>query len=131
MPIRPENKSRYPKNWKDIRGQILERAQNKCEQCGIENYTFGIRNKNGTFSELDGMAIEAASLEGEKIIRVILTVAHLDHVPENNSFSNLKALCQQCHFRHDSEHHRINRKRNRYLDIETKGQETFLKEIKK
>ena len=26
MPIKPENKSRYPKNWKQIRNSILERA---------------------------------------------------------------------------------------------------------
>ena len=25
MPIKPENKKRYPKNWKDIRAAILER----------------------------------------------------------------------------------------------------------
>ena len=39
MPILPENKSRYPKNWKQIRADILKRANNKCEFCGIENYT--------------------------------------------------------------------------------------------
>lgn len=39
MPIKPENKKRYPANWKDIRKDILERADNKCEFCGIENYS--------------------------------------------------------------------------------------------
>ena len=38
MPIKPENKKRYPANWKEIRKDILKRADNKCEFCGIENY---------------------------------------------------------------------------------------------
>lgn len=38
MPIKPENRGRYPANWKEIRAAILERADNKCEFCGIENY---------------------------------------------------------------------------------------------
>jgi len=31
MPIRPENRSRYPSNWKAIRAEILLRAGNRCE----------------------------------------------------------------------------------------------------
>ena len=37
MPIRPENKARYPRDWKQIRAAILERAGHRCEQCGIKN----------------------------------------------------------------------------------------------
>lgn len=33
MPIKPENRKRYPANWKDIRKDILKRADNKCELC--------------------------------------------------------------------------------------------------
>ena len=40
MPIKPENKSRYPKNWKEIRERILIRANNRCEFCGVENHTY-------------------------------------------------------------------------------------------
>ena len=29
MPIKPENKARYPKNWKQIRISILERCHNR------------------------------------------------------------------------------------------------------
>ena len=43
MPINYQN---YPKNWKsEIRPQILERANNKCEFCGIENHITIIRGK--------------------------------------------------------------------------------------
>jgi hypothetical protein len=39
MPIRPENKARYPKDWKQISLRIRARADNKCEDCGVENYS--------------------------------------------------------------------------------------------
>jgi 5-methylcytosine-specific restriction endonuclease McrA len=78
MPIRPENKARYPKDWKQISLRIRERAGNKCEDCGVENYS--IR-------------------DGSKIV---LTVAHLDHAPENCADDNLKAWCQRCHNRYDA-----------------------------
>jgi hypothetical protein len=38
MPIKPENKKLYPKNWKQISLVIRERAQGKCEFCGAKNY---------------------------------------------------------------------------------------------
>lgn len=31
MPIKPENRKRYQANWKEIRKDILKRADNKCE----------------------------------------------------------------------------------------------------
>ena len=40
--------------------------------------------------------------------RIVLTVAHLDHQPENCSDSNLKAMCQRCHLRYDVKHHQAN-----------------------
>ena len=81
MPIKPENKIRYPLNWKEIRADILRRAKNKCEFCGIENCTI---RENGS--------------------RVVLTIAHLDHTPENCNPDNLRALCQKCHNRYDAKH---------------------------
>jgi 5-methylcytosine-specific restriction endonuclease McrA len=36
-----------------------------------------------------------------RIVRIILTVAHLDHQPENCAPENLKAWCQRCHNRYD------------------------------
>src|SRR5580704_16284808 len=56
MPIRPENKARYPKNWSsEIRPAILERAKNDagwpcCEQCGVPNGEKIARNPDGTWS---------------------------------------------------------------------------------
>lgn len=80
MPIKPENKARYPKNWKEIRQQILERACNRCEMCGVENHTYRLNPKTG------------------KKAYIVLTIAHIYN--ENQSDvrqENLKALCQRCH----------------------------------
>jgi 5-methylcytosine-specific restriction endonuclease McrA len=49
MPIRPENKSRYPADWSDIRARILARAKHRCEKCGVPNYAVGYRERDGRF----------------------------------------------------------------------------------
>ena len=79
MPIKKENKHRYPprREWLKIRESILSRAQHCCEFCGVKNYTI------------------------RKNARIALAVAHLDQCPENNQFDNLAALCQKCHLDHD------------------------------
>lgn len=95
MPIRPENRDRYPNNWKQIRAAILERAHNRCEFCGVENYTMRLNEKTG------------------KEARIILTIAHLDHTPENSDPENLRALCQRCHNQYDAGHRAETRKNNK------------------
>lgn len=98
MPIRPENKNKYPKCWDDISRRIrFERAGGKCESCGVENYSY----------------IEP-KVEDGKTARVVLTVAHLDHNPANcdgmdrggqmlpKEKSNLRAWCQKCHNSYDA-----------------------------
>ena len=96
MPIKPENKGRYPKNWKQIRQHILERAGNKCEWCGVENHSMRYNPKTG------------------KEVKIVLTIAHLDHTPENCSDNNLRALCQRCHNAYDMSQRIKNRKTKSY-----------------
>ena len=89
MPIKPENRERYPKDWK-ARSRFVRfvRARNKCEWCGAENY-------------------QPHPVTGSK---VVLTCAHVhDHRPEAASLLNLAALCQRCHFRHDAPLRKKNR----------------------
>lgn len=44
---------------------------------------------------------------------IVLTVAHLDHQPENNADDNLLALCQRHHLAYDAEHHKVTAYRTR------------------
>ena len=94
MPIKPENKNRYPSDWKQIRSRILERAAHKCEFCGIENYSMtSVRRPDKPFGT-----------------KVVLTIAHLHPPIENCADDNLKALCQKCHLNYDKELHKENRR---------------------
>ena len=88
MPIKPENRARYPKDWKQIRATILDRAGHRCEwtDCGVSNGATNPRTGS----------------------RVVLTIAHLDHTPENCDPSNLMAMCQQHHLAYDQHHHQQN-----------------------
>ena len=41
MPIKKENKAKYPKNWKEISEDIrFNRADGRCEVCGAINYSY-------------------------------------------------------------------------------------------
>jgi 5-methylcytosine-specific restriction endonuclease McrA len=100
MPIRPENKARYPKDWLGIRTRILDRAKNEdgqpcCEECGVPNSAWGYRDDEGNFTE-------SIKFGDGKYIKIVLTIAHLDHTPENNDPENLRAWCQRCHNRYDA-----------------------------
>jgi hypothetical protein len=127
MPIDYRN---YPTNWKsEIRPAILKRADNRCEFCKVPNGMLILRgNWNGIecYQEFEyGRIFNANTSEkigddyvGEvhhtnKPIKVVLTIAHLDHDLSNNDYSNLKALCQRCHNRYDSVHRKINRSKKR------------------
>jgi ribosomal protein S27AE len=122
MPIRPETAHRYPANWAEIRAAVLARARNRCENCGVANHALGGRLADGRWLAAWPLGEKMLRLEwpcpGEtwwcgdgttreqlRIIRIVLTIAHLDHTPENCSLDNLRALCQRCHLAYDQPHH--------------------------
>jgi hypothetical protein len=133
MPIRPENKHRYPPDWAQIRELVLRRAMYRCEFCGVRDGEKGGRTRAGTWLRTEPLGERRLRLvwpkEGElawcsngttrdyvRVIRIVLTIAHLDHTPENCALDNLRALCQRCHLSYDSLHHRqrayLNRRRD-------------------
>lgn len=89
MPIRPENRARYPKDWKAISLEVREAAGWRCEG-------------SPAYPDCRAPNAEPHPVTGSK---VVLTVAHLDHVPENcgepGNRPNLKAWCQRCHNTYD------------------------------
>jgi len=116
MPIK--DKSVYPDNWKEIRQRILERANHCCEQCGVSNYDIGYRDEKEVWNKIEQSMqgdtdAEDAKETGFKVIKIVLTIAHLDHNPKNNDESNLKALCQLHHLRYDINHHKENSRNTR------------------
>lgn len=101
MPIRPENRDRYPKNWKsEIVPRIRARSGDRCEctgQCGRSHFDVSNERPLDRCDARNGMPID--ELCGPCIV---LTVAHLDHTPENCSDENLLHMCQKCHNRYDA-----------------------------
>jgi hypothetical protein len=113
---------------------VIIRARNRCEcvgECGKHNPPERCGRMNGETIEvpeedmffqigmpidpnLFQMAYREWSPERDRYIeridprtftKVVLTVAHLDHTPENCHPNNLKAMCQRCHLAYDAQHH--------------------------
>jgi hypothetical protein len=55
----------------------------------------------------------------------VLTIAHLDHVPEHCDPGNLRAMCQGCHLHYDREHHAQTAAATRRAAREAAGQTTL------
>ena len=103
MPIRPENKDRYPADWKQIRARILLRATLSGET---------LPRCEGSPAYPDCRALNHAP-HPDTGSRVVLTIAHLDHQPEHNDPANLRAWCQRCHNVYDAAHRRQTRLKTR------------------
>lgn len=97
MPIRPENRTRYPSDWRAISHAIrFDRAGGRCEcrgECGTPH-----RGEPADMVRCDARHGLPHPVTGS---RVVLTVAHLDHEPEHSEPENLRAMCQRCHLRYD------------------------------
>lgn len=93
MPIKADNRARYPKDWRGIIvPSIAARSGNCCE--GSPAYP-DCRAENGKPHPVTGS-------------KVVLTTAHLNHTPEDNRPENLKHWCQRCHNTYDMPHRRKN-----------------------
>jgi len=102
----PFNRALYAENWEQISHNIKCRAGWQCE--GSPAYP-GCRARQYFPHPHTGA-------------RVILTVAHLDHNPQNNGSVNLRAMCQRCHLTYDAAHHARNAARTRHRKIIEAGQ---------
>jgi len=121
MPIRAENRDRYPPDWPRISAHVRLEAGDLCEWCGVVNdrrirrgrsrdgallyrYADQTAYEDG-FDATDGQRVPDTgedTVDWSMAMRVVLTVAHLDHQPENSARENLKALCQRCHNAYDA-----------------------------
>lgn len=126
MPIRESEKGRYPPDWPKISARVREEAGQRCEWCAVRNGALIYRGSDNqhdvslpayryagasafepsihaqTGEAIPGSGWDTFDTWREKPVRVVLTVAHLDHQPENCARDNLKALCQRCHNAYDA-----------------------------
>ena len=75
MPVRAENRHRYPKDWR-ARSRFVRfyRTRNRCEWCGVPNGR--PHPETGSYS-------------------VLITAHVFDRRPEASSLLNVAALCQR------------------------------------
>lgn len=119
MPIRPERKGLYPPEWPAISLRERNRAGWRCEECGVPNGELGGRLPDGQWLKAlptgtNGLSLawpkprewgwcsDGSRREWLKIVRIVLTVAHLDHDPRHCEPSNLRVWCQYHHLRYDA-----------------------------
>lgn len=134
MPIKPENMARYPggsiksPEWRAIRKRIGARSGWRCETCGAPHMTIVAR---GSFSGRDAYMIvdtgevfdaetglkmatmKLSAFGAYRVLKIILTVAHLNHDETDSRDANLAHLCQRHHLRLDAKHHQRNASRTR------------------
>jgi hypothetical protein len=98
VPIRESERARYPTDWPQISLAIrCDRAGWFCECLGeCERHDGWCLARNARPHPVTGS-------------KVVLTVAHLDHTPENVEPDNLRAMCQRCHLSYDRDHHAATR----------------------
>jgi hypothetical protein len=96
VPIKPENRKLYPKDWKAIRERILHRSDYRCEQCGTAHHAVGYREKDGRFQGNAGNLHCDASGRGEHPDGSRLTWREAqDFVEQYNCTSLGKASCDE------------------------------------
>lgn len=89
----PMDRKRYPIDWEQIARRKKDSVGWKCESCGKQ-----------------------CRKPGEPFVthKYTLTVAHLNHIPEDIRPENLCAMCAPCHLKYDAKHHAETRKRKMY-----------------
>ncbi|WP_020395373.1 hypothetical protein [Thiolinea disciformis] len=133
MPIRKDLKPLYPANWKQLSTDLKAKAGWECQGCGMPQYGLAFWDEglgryqlikgNRFYDQLEYTESYKSAIAAKqhleqwcdypnKLIIIVLTVAHLDHDPTNNDPSNLRVLCGRCHLQYDEPHHRANRVRN-------------------
>lgn len=126
----PMNRSNYPPNWEEISLAEREAASNRCRRCQVPNGSLVARNPADKeewaayvveedcwyYSDdpTTPIQVDAPDRWGD-LIKVVLTVGHVDQNPQNNHPDNLRAWCQRCHLNHDRPYNIEKQKRKRAI----------------
>lgn len=133
----PMDRRLYPENWEAIALAVKQKAGWHCEECsrpcrrpGESWWDFYQRIEDD--HRQWAKDFEGEDKNGEPILkqgRFTLTVAHLDHDPENPN-ARLKALCSVCHCRYDlkamATKRRIKQERNGQLTLAIGEEEAMI-----
>jgi len=101
----------YGRKWRtETRPRILGRERDCCKFCGGPNHVTVIRDGGGWWNPATNHWFHPQGLRPEqwtnrRVVRIVLTVAHLNHICGADRDENLAALCQYCHLNFDKQHH--------------------------
>jgi len=128
MPMNPKD---YDPQWKAISKAAIERAGHKCEMCYAPNGDKVYRYDNRfdypwshhhqqlyKYRNNDAACLDGYYVSG-KLVKIVLTVHHIDGDKHNNHPANLLASCQKCHLRLDKMKHIKNREATRQRRIDS------------
>ena len=125
MPINPNLRPLYPPDWRELAARIkFERAGGRCERCGrphgarvlVVGEGGWLDPETGERYDDRGRSLgwcRPSDWPAGRLVKTILTCAHLDQNPAHNDPANLAALCPRCHLRHDRRQHVQSAYRNR------------------
>lgn len=132
----PMDRHLYPDNWDEIATAIKTAANWHCQNCGKPCCPSGTNFWDFT-AQLAGTQWDEILPDEEELILMepwevrslrasfTLTVAHLNHRPEDCRPENLRALCSVCHLQYDAQFMGTKKR----LKAERQGQMTLFPEI--
>lgn len=116
------DRSLYPDNWEQMAFEIKQAANWTCEECGRPCIRPGESMVKFAQRVADEMPLWLVFDPANHPRRFLLSVAHLDHLPQNSDRANLKAWCCPCHCRYDL----AQMSRKKRLKAEREGQLSML-----
>lgn len=95
------NRHLYPADWEQMAFEIKQAAKWTCEGCGRPCLRPGESVPDFVQRLSDEMPLWLIYDPANHPRRFLLSVAHLDHRPQNCDRANLRAWCCPCHCRYD------------------------------
>ena len=112
----------------------------QCEFCGKPNGEFVLTTSRGEWASVYNQAkwFDARGFNArgsmtpivrcvDNPLKVVLTIAHLDHDPRGSDLDRLRALCQRCHLTYDNQPEQRAMRRRIYAEL--RGQQTLLEDV--
>jgi len=117
----PMDRQLYPAEWDDIARQVKREAGWHCENCQRPC----LLPNEDWLDFICRLGWTVADARSARPGQYKLTVAHLDHIPQNSTRSNLRAWCAPCHCRYDLQQmplkKSLKRERNGQLRLNLNG----------
>lgn len=137
-------KADYPPHWQALRAEVLRLADNRCQcigECGSDQAVWGLpghRCDIPNHARIVRDPLTPAMWWHEedapqhqlgddcKVVRCVLTIAHLCQDSTCDRLACLRAMCQRCHLKYDAKQHAANGAKTRRALQKSAGQLVLL-----